>query len=118
MQDVSVAKAVLSEACVLQLTHAHPHIVSLVALVGDCHPPQFVLEWAPHGNLLVWVRNHDVMPVWRAVPIMTQVASALACLHNLSIVHRDLAARNVLVFEHDERVPTRIKLADFGRMCC
>lgn len=48
--------------------------------------------------------------------IFLQITEAMICLADNQIVHGDLACRNVLVYELDEREPSRIsvKLTDFG----
>ena len=48
--------------------------------------------------------------------IFLQITEAMICLADNHIVHGDLACRNVLVYELDEREPSRtsVKLTDFG----
>ncbi|HVS04250.1 MAG TPA: tetratricopeptide repeat protein [Thermoanaerobaculia bacterium] len=49
------------------------------------------------------------LPLARALPLLRQLAEALACAHQEGVVHRDLKPENVLVDEHDQ-----LYVSDFG----
>jgi hypothetical protein len=53
------------------------------------------------------------VPPARALPILRQVAAALACAHAADIVHRDLKPENVLVIDRPDSKDV-VKVIDFG----
>jgi serine/threonine protein kinase len=82
-------------------------------LDADAGLAWLLMEFAPLGSLK---ERLDALPLQRMhfaalVPLLVQVATALADLHALEpcIVHRDVKCENVLFFAHD-----RVKLCDFG----
>mmetsp|Transcript_78421 Transcript_78421/g.205806 ORF Transcript_78421/g.205806 Transcript_78421/m.205806 type:complete len:530 (-) Transcript_78421:542-2131(-) len=62
----------------------------------------FLLEYAEHGDLEMWVKDtyHDgPVPAQDALRMLRDVCDGVAFLHSNDVVHRDLNARNVLVTE-------------------
>jgi len=47
-----------------------------------------------------------------AVPIFTQIVSAVSSMHGLGLVHRDLKLENILIDDKDQ--VNHIKIIDFG----
>ncbi|XP_072373584.1 angiopoietin-1 receptor isoform X2 [Scyliorhinus torazame] len=103
----------------------HPNIINLL---GACEHRGYLyvaIEFAPHGNLLEFLRNSRVLDTDPAYAIAHGTASTLSSqqllqyaadvtkgmdyLSQKQFIHRDLAARNVLV--GDSYVA---KIADFG----
>uniref|UniRef100_A0A672RK19 receptor protein-tyrosine kinase n=1 Tax=Sinocyclocheilus grahami TaxID=75366 RepID=A0A672RK19_SINGR len=103
----------------------HPNIINLL---GACEHRGYLylaIEYAPHGNLLDFLRKSRVLETDPAFAIANSTASTLcsqqllhfaadvACgmdfLSQKQFIHRDLAARNILVGESFEA-----KIADFG----
>ncbi|XP_078386349.1 angiopoietin-1 receptor isoform X2 [Cetorhinus maximus] len=103
----------------------HPNIINLL---GACEHRGYLyvaIEFAPHGNLLDFLRNSRVLDTDPAYAIAHGTASTLSSqqllqfaadvtkgmdyLSQKQFIHRDLAARNVLV--GDNYVA---KIADFG----
>ena len=101
------------EVMMLQRFH-HPCVVRLV---GVCIHPSvlLVLEEAPLGSLEN-VLSKEGGQVHRVVihRIAAQVAAALKCLHDNSIIFRDLKAANVLLWSLDPGHVCHCKLTDFG----
>ena len=67
-----------------------------------------IVEFAPLGDLLKYVRRYDP-PEDMLARIMYQVGQALAFIHSCGIVHRDMKPENVLM--DATHTP---KLTDFG----
>ncbi|KAI1900168.1 hypothetical protein AGOR_G00047230 [Albula goreensis] len=103
----------------------HPNIINLL---GACEHRGYLylaIEYAPHGNLLDFLRKSRVLETDPAFAIANSTASTLssqqllhfaadvargmAYLSQKQFIHRDLAARNILVGENYVA-----KIADFG----
>lgn len=55
-----------------------------------------VMEYAEHGNLLEFLRTHELTDVQR-IKMVLECCFGLEHMHALGFVHRDVAARNVLL---------------------
>ncbi|NXG36898.1 TIE2 protein, partial [Dromaius novaehollandiae] len=103
----------------------HPNIINLL---GACEHQGYLylaIEYAPHGNLLEFLRKSRVLETDPAFAITNSTASTLSSqqllhfaahvargmdyLSQKQFIHRDLAARNILVGENYVA-----KIADFG----
>nr|XP_012998147.1 angiopoietin-1 receptor [Cavia porcellus] len=103
----------------------HPNIINLL---GACEHRGYLylaIEYAPHGNLLDFLRKSRVLETDPAFAIANSTASTLSSqqllqfaadvargmdyLSQKQFIHRDLAARNILVGEN-----YLAKIADFG----
>uniref|UniRef100_G3UEJ7 Angiopoietin-1 receptor n=1 Tax=Loxodonta africana TaxID=9785 RepID=G3UEJ7_LOXAF len=104
----------------------HPNIINLL---GACEHRGYLylaIEYAPHGNLLDFLRKSRVLETDPAFAIANSTASTLSSQQLLhfaadvargmdylsqkqQFIHRDLAARNILVGENYVA-----KIADFG----
>ncbi|TSL28302.1 Tyrosine-protein kinase receptor Tie-2 [Bagarius yarrelli] len=103
----------------------HPNIINLL---GACEHRGYLylaIEFAPHGNLLDFLRKSRVLETDPAFAIANSMASTLSSqqllhfaadvargmdyLSQKQFIHRDLAARNILVGENFVA-----KIADFG----
>jgi serine/threonine-protein kinase len=69
-----------------------------------------LLEGESLGALLL--REH-FLPLWRAVPILTQVCRALEAAHARGIVHRDVKPQNVMLLQRQGQADF-VKVVDFG----
>jgi serine/threonine protein kinase len=73
-----------------------------------------VMEYVEGGTLRALLRASPAgLPPARALPILRQVASALARAHAVDIVHRDLKPENVIVFDRRDAKDV-VKVIDFG----
>ncbi|KDQ58035.1 hypothetical protein JAAARDRAFT_34851 [Jaapia argillacea MUCL 33604] len=75
----------------------HPFISRFFGVVYNCSPlPSPVLPFYQNGNVLSYLKAN---PYANKIPILSQIASALEYLHNLSepIVHGNLKASNVMI---------------------
>ncbi|XP_078701928.1 fibroblast growth factor receptor 2-like [Branchiostoma floridae x Branchiostoma belcheri] len=90
----------------------HPNIIGLYGVITQSDPKRILLEYAPRGDLLQYLRRSRATPGASSLDFLglaVDVARGLQELERLKIVHRDLAARNVLVTEQNVA-----KIADFG----
>ena len=88
----------------------HPHILRLLGFFEE--PTQFhiVLELAPEGDVLQFMRRMTWRNWTRVVrKILWQVVQALAYLESVHVAHRDIKPENILLMDG-----MRVKLADFG----
>ncbi|XP_019632766.1 PREDICTED: tyrosine-protein kinase receptor Tie-1-like [Branchiostoma belcheri] len=89
------------------------NIVRLVGLITKSAEKYILLEYAPKGDLLGFLRgiknNNQEYLLENLLGYAVHVARALQELERLRIAHRDVAARNVLITADDVA-----KLADFG----
>jgi serine/threonine-protein kinase len=68
------------------------------------------LEWADGESLASFLHRNGPLAPADAVPLVRQLADALAAAHKAGIVHRDLKPENIM---YDPRTRT-VKLLDFG----
>jgi serine/threonine-protein kinase len=92
----------------------HEHIVNVTDLgrtpSGELFYVMELLEGESLGALLL--REH-FLPLWRAVPILTQVCRALEAAHARGIVHRDVKPQNVMLLQRQGQADF-VKVVDFG----
>ncbi|WNG16358.1 protein kinase [Cystobacter fuscus] len=92
----------------------HEHIVNVTDLgrtpTGELFYVMELLEGESLGALLL--REH-FLPLWRAVPIVTQVCRALEAAHARGIVHRDVKPQNVMLLRRQGQADF-VKVVDFG----
>ncbi|WNG37685.1 protein kinase [Archangium violaceum] len=92
----------------------HEHIVNVTDLgrtpAGELFYVMELLEGESLGALLL--REH-FLPLWRAVPILTQVCRALEAAHARGIVHRDVKPQNVMLLQRQGQADF-VKVVDFG----
>jgi eukaryotic-like serine/threonine-protein kinase len=99
----------------------HPNIVEIsdygeatVTLDGGIRRTvvYLVMEYVP-GESLQKVIARGAMPAARAIPIISQVAQALARAHQTGVIHRDIKPENILLVTQ-KRGSDLAKLTDFG----
>jgi Protein kinase domain/7TM diverse intracellular signalling len=86
---------------------AHPNVVSVLDFGITDDAVLFLVLELVEGNSLEHARDRFGDPVW-AIPMVAQLANAIAAIHALGVVHRDIKPGNVLV------AGDVLKLTDFG----
>jgi len=90
----------------------HPNVVHIYG-VGQIDGMLYIAMQFIDGPSLKDVINKEVfLEPQRAVPIVCQVASALAVAHERGLVHRDVKPANILLARHGDH--EHAYLADFG----
>jgi len=90
---------------------AHENIISILDF-GRCETHDvayLVMERFVGVMLRDVIHDSAPMPVQRALPILIQLARAIAAAHTADVLHRDINPRNILVGRGD-----LVKLCDFG----
>lgn len=103
--DEGVRRRFLEEARALARL-AHPNIVRIYELGGECEEPHFVMEYVQGTPLTQAARRLN--PRGR-IELFRKVVAAVEFLHQNQLLHRDLKPGNVLVDSNGEP-----KLLDFG----
>ncbi|XP_022662083.1 fibroblast growth factor receptor 2-like isoform X3 [Varroa destructor] len=119
----------VSEMEVLKTIGQHINIINLLGCCTQDGPLYVIVEYASHGNLRDYLRNHRrsagyLQPIVGGEELVQktltlkdlssfayQIASGMEYLASKNCIHRDLAARNVLVVDD---VKSICKIADFG----
>jgi serine/threonine-protein kinase len=93
----------------------HPHIVQVIDFdqTGEGRP-YLVMEMLEGENLAARLDQEGPLPLSRVVPIVKQIASALAAAHARGVVHRDLKPENVILVRMGGHDGDFAKLVDFG----
>jgi hypothetical protein len=116
----------VSEMEMMKMIGKHINIINLLGCCTQDGPLYVVVEFAPHGNLRDFLRQHRPSSGYEPaigivekerktltqkdlVSFAYQVARGMEYLASRRCIHRDLAARNVLV--SDDYI---LKIADFG----
>jgi tRNA A-37 threonylcarbamoyl transferase component Bud32 len=87
---------------------SHPNIVPIYDLIVD-DEYWFVMEFLPGGSLVDRLKKDGFIEHELSVPMIRDVAKALATAHRKGFIHRDIKPANVLFNEDGE-----VKVADFG----
>uniref|UniRef100_A0A146M4S1 receptor protein-tyrosine kinase n=3 Tax=Lygus hesperus TaxID=30085 RepID=A0A146M4S1_LYGHE len=116
----------VSEMEMMKMIGRHRNIINLLGCCTQGGPLFVIVEYAPHGNLRDFLRQHrppsgyepaigedlkdrNTLTQKDLVSFAYQVARGMDYLASMRCIHRDLAARNVLVSDN-----YILKIADFG----
>jgi eukaryotic-like serine/threonine-protein kinase len=92
----------------------HENVVQIYAFGTDDGQMFFAMEYANGRDLDEIITEHAshnvIIPTYRALTILRQVASGLAAVHTAGIIHRDVKPGNIII-ETDSGRPV---LVDFG----
>ncbi|MBA3464357.1 MAG: serine/threonine protein kinase, partial [Deltaproteobacteria bacterium] len=95
-------------------TIAHPNVIEITDFVerpGDDN--YYVMELLEGASLAALLKEGGIPSLQRSVAIMSQVAAALAAVHEAGIVHRDLKPDNIVLLQRGG-ISDFVKLVDFG----
>lgn len=97
-------------ACAL----SHPNIVTVYDFgLQDNSFPFLVMDYLQGDDLKTVIKRDGRLPLPRALPILLQIADALAHAHSHGVLHRDIKPDNIILINNG---PTRdfVKIVDFG----
>ena len=96
------------------LSRKHDHVVNLLGWRETCFNVQLFMPLYDQ-TLRQYIRRHSV-PLYAGSTIVKQLSSAVAYLHDCSILHRDIKPPNILVKRQPLAVgqPLVVALSDFG----
>ncbi|KAJ1977246.1 hypothetical protein H4R35_002382 [Dimargaris xerosporica] len=96
------------EISLLTLIH-HPNIIRIKKRADTQNNTILVMEYAPGGELLSYIRQNGRLKETEARQLFRQIISAIDFCHKNGILHRDLKLENVML-DADKTV----KIIDFG----
>ncbi|KAI3625919.1 hypothetical protein CBS9595_001280 [Malassezia furfur] len=102
-------KYVRVEKEALSLLLHRPGIVTLYFTFQDRESLYFVLDLAPNGEFLHYVKQLGTLDTISATFYAAQLADAIHSIHRAGVVHRDIKPENMLLDAH-----MRILVTDFG----
>mmetsp|Transcript_16039 Transcript_16039/g.29391 ORF Transcript_16039/g.29391 Transcript_16039/m.29391 type:complete len:495 (+) Transcript_16039:1017-2501(+) len=87
-----------------------PYILPLYEVFESSNHLLLVIEYAPGGDLLHYVKNKGRLTEAEAAYFLKQLVEGLKACHARNIIHRDVKLDNILL-DHSK---TKVKLCDFG----
>jgi len=92
---------------------AHPNIIEIFDQGETPDGHVYLVMELLRGETLADVLEHGKVPLDRGLPIMIQIARALARAHDLEVIHRDLKPENIFLARGPNGTD-QVKLLDFG----
>ncbi len=92
---------------------AHPNIIEIFDQGETPDGYVYLVMELLRGETLADVLEHGKVPLERGLPIMIQIARALARAHDLEVIHRDLKPENIFLARLESGAD-QVKLLDFG----
>ena len=93
----------------------HQNIIKLLTVERENELLWLFMELCEFGDLNEFYKARNVINPSMDIPVMTQIMSGIAYLHNSDIIHRDIKPGNILVASC---VPVIVKLTDFDVTKC
>jgi eukaryotic-like serine/threonine-protein kinase len=108
--DPKFQKQLLIEADILQKVH-HPNLPKVICTHTDGNSSFIVRDYIDGINLEDYVEKYGELHFDKAIEYITQIANAVAYLHDLtpSIFHRDIKPANIILTPE-----SKLYLIDFG----
>ena len=92
---------------------AHPNIIEIFDQGDTDDGSMYLVMELLEGETLADVLDRGRVPLEDALPILIQIARALARAHDLEVIHRDLKPENIFLANYPDG-STRVVLLDFG----
>lgn len=106
LHDEAMTAAALTHPCIVQVTDFGP--------AADDAPPFLVMELLPGESLAALLDREKKLSFERALPIATQLLSALGVAHDGRVLHRDVKPSNVFLTTGVDASAPMVKVVDFG----
>jgi serine/threonine-protein kinase len=91
----------------------HPNIIEIFDQGDTDDGTSYIVMELLEGEPLSRTLSRGALPLERALPIMVQVARALARAHDFDVIHRDLKPDNIFLCQRLDGTDL-VKLLDFG----
>ena len=82
---------------------AHPNIIEIFDQGETTDGGLYLVMELLEGETLADLLDHGKVPIERALPILIQMARALARAHDLEVIHRDLKPENIYLARNTRR---------------
>jgi eukaryotic-like serine/threonine-protein kinase len=92
---------------------AHPNIIEIFDQGETADGSIYLVMERLDGETLADLVDRGPVPLERTLPILIQIARALARAHDLEVIHRDLKPENIFLAKKDDGSEL-VKLLDFG----
>jgi serine/threonine-protein kinase len=92
---------------------AHPNIIEIFDQGETGDGSMYLVMERLEGETLADLLERGPVPLDRALPILIQIARALARAHDLGVIHRDLKPENIFLARQEDG-SEQVKLLDFG----
>jgi serine/threonine protein kinase len=92
---------------------AHPNVIEILDQGDTGDGSLYLVMELLEGETLADVMHEGKVPLERAIPILIQIARALARAHDLEVIHRDLKPENIFLAKQTDGHEV-VKLLDFG----
>jgi serine/threonine protein kinase len=89
----------------------HPNIVRIIDFDVEGDIDYMVMDYVTGGTLSEYLMGRKALPLNEALPIIAQLAEALAYAHQQGMLHRDIKPGNILF---SDETHTQVVLTDFG----
>lgn len=90
-------------------TLKHPNIVGVIDVFMENDTAYYAMDYIEGGTLSEKVKAHGYLPEPMATRLISEVANALACIHDHNMMHLDVKPGNIMLNADDSVV-----LIDFG----
>jgi tRNA A-37 threonylcarbamoyl transferase component Bud32 len=88
---------------------AHPSIVAVYDVGEDYELTYMAMEFLEGESLLKYCRKGSLLPLRRALYVVSETALALDYAHKQGVIHRDVKPANIMLLKDGQ-----IKVTDFG----
>ncbi|MBW1982364.1 MAG: serine/threonine protein kinase [Deltaproteobacteria bacterium] len=88
---------------------SHPNIVTIYDVGEDLDLSYLAMEYLEGVSLERYAHKDNLLPIRRAIDVVSQVCDALEYAHGRGIVHRDVKPANIMILNDG-----LVKVTDFG----
>lgn len=109
IKEDSAKLKVQQEVIIMKNISSSNQVIRLLEVFENSNYVFFVMEYAPGGDLLKYVKKRGKLSEHSAKKIFADIVVGLISIHRKSILHRDIKLDNILLDKN-----TKPKICDFG----